>query len=610
MLSWFFKSGGKPQKNKVKMMKLRQIKTNLITLSTLAMLSIGCSKDDENVIQVTVTTEDFSVAIDENPTEGQSIGKVTGKSSEGEVSFSLTTQTPEGAMSIDAKTGELKVKNASLFDFETYTSITGVALVKSGTISKEAKITVKINDVDDNGVVNRPPVIGAQTFTAKEDIKADVVIGSIVATDPESEALTFTLIKNSNDLFELTDTGELSLVADKKLDFETTSSHTLTVEVSDGKNKVSAEITITVENVAEPFITTWKTTTNNETITFQQDKDRNNYEYTIDWGDGTVENNSQITTKSHTYATAGTYTVSISGVFPMIKTTITSDAEKLQTIEQWGDNVWETMVDAFRGCKNMTYNATDVPNLSKVTDMTNMFSGCSKFNADINNWDVSNVTNMSGVFGRCIVFNSDLNNWDVSNVVNMSGMFESAIVFNGDIGNWNVGKVTNMLAMFVRANAFNSDISRWNVSNVGSMKDMFNQARSFNRDISGWDVSKVIDMRYMFFKALSFNGDLSTWDVSKVTTMRSMLTDANSFEGDLSTWDVSKVTDMTNMLDNTKISGANYDKILTKWVALPNLQAFVDFGAQGLTFCNAWAARSSLINDKKWTITGDTGCPR
>lgn len=595
---------------KVNMMKLRQIKTSLITVLMLAILSIGCSKDDENVTQITVTTEDFSVTIDENPTEGQSIGKVTGKASEGEISFNLTTQTPEGAMSIDTKTGELKVKDASLFDFETYTSITGVAIVKSGTISKEANITVKINDVDDNEVVNRPPVINAQTFTAKEDIKDDVVIGSMVATDPESEALTFTLTQNSNDLFELTDTGELSLVTDKKLDFETTISHTLIVEVSDGKNKVNAEITITVENIAEPFITTWKTTTNNETITFQRDRDGSNYEYIIDWGDGTVENNSQITTKSHTYATAGTYTVSISGVFPMPKTTIISDAEKLQTIEQWGDNVWENMVDAFRSCKNMTYNATDVPNLSKVTDMTNMFSGCNMFNGDVNNWDVSNAINIAGMFSNCWEFNSDLDNWDVSNVVDMRGTFSSSIKFNGNVSTWNVSKVTNMRAMFVRANSFNSDISGWDVGNVTDMYDMFNQARSFTKDIGSWNVSKVTNMRSMFFKALSFNGDLSTWDVSKVTTMRSMFTDANSFEGDLSTWDVSKVTDMTDMLDNTKISGADYDKLLTEWAALPNLQAFVDFGAAGLKYCNAVSARNTLVNDKKWSITGDIGCPR
>ena len=102
--------------------------------------------------------------------------------------------------------------------------------------------------------VDKVPVISAQTFTAKEDIKDDVVIGSIVATDPESKALTFTLAQNNNDLFELTAAGELSLIADKKLDYETTTSHTLTVEVSDGKNKASAEITITVENVVELYV--------------------------------------------------------------------------------------------------------------------------------------------------------------------------------------------------------------------------------------------------------------------------------------------------------------------------------------------------------------------
>lgn len=540
---------------KVNMMKLRQVKTSLIILLMLAILSIGCSKDDENVSQITVTTEDFSVTIDENPTEGQSIGKVTGKASEGEVSFNLSTQTPEGAMSIDTKTGELKVKDVSLFDFETYTSITGVAIVKSGTILKEANITVKINDVDDNEVVNRPPVINAQTFTAKEDIKEDVVIGSMVATDPESEALTFTLTQNSNDLFELTDTGELSLVTDKKLDFETTTSHTLIVEVSDGKNKVNAEITITVENVAEPFVTTWKTTTNNETITFRI-MDGFTYDFTIDWGDGSIENN--ITTnKTHTYTSAGVYTVSVSGTFPAF---LTGDALKLQTIEQWGDNVWETMVDAFRGCKNMTYNAIDVPNLSKVTDMTNMFSGCNKFNADLNNWDVSKVAKMGG--------------------------------------------------MFLDASSFNGDISAWDVSKVTTMNGMFSVATSFRGNISQWDVSKVEKMGYMFNGATSFNGNISEWNVGEVDDMRYMFRDATSFNRDLSNWDVSKVRDMTSMLNYTKISGADYDKILTKWAALPNLQAFVDFGAAGLKYCNAVSARNTLVNDKKWSITGDIGCPR
>lgn len=64
-----------------------------------------------------------------------------------------------------------------------------------------------------------------------------------------------------------------------------------------------------------PFITTWETTTANESITIPTTG--NGYNYTVNWGDGAItngENGDAI----HTYATAGTYTVSITGNFPRI----------------------------------------------------------------------------------------------------------------------------------------------------------------------------------------------------------------------------------------------------------------------------------------------------
>ena len=409
-------------------------------------------------------------------------------------------------------------------------------------------------------VENKAPVISAQTFTAKEDVADDTVIGTVTATDPESKALTFTLTQNSEDLFELTTTGELSLAADKKLDFETTSSYTLTVEVSDGTNKTSAEITIAVENVAEAFITIWKTTESNEVISIGLNEDFI-YDFTIDWGDGAVESG-QTTPPSHTYTTAGTYIVSITGTFPAIRMNYRDNtSHKLQTLEQWGDNKWESFDTAFAGCMNMTYNATDIPNLSKTTDMTDMFAYCLKFDGDLNNWDVSTITNMKQVFSDCSEFNSDLNNWDVSNVTDMSSMFY--------------------------------------------------KATSFNRDLNQWNVSNVVDMVGMFYGDTSFNGDVSQWDVSNVTNMGYMFVGATSFNGDLSQWDISKVTSMFSMLSNTKLSTVNYDALLNKWSSLPNVQSNVKFGVQGLTYCDAGiAGRTSLINDKGWTITGDRECPR
>ena len=135
--------------------------------------------------------------------------------------------------------------------------------------------------------------------------------------------------------------------------------------------------------------------------------------------------------------------------------------------------------DSVKGCENM--NSWDV---SKVTDMYQMFYGASAFNGDISNWDVSSVTNMRNMFYAASSFNGDISKWDVSKVTNMYNMFHFAFAFNGDISKWDVSKVTNMGGMFYYAKAFNGDISKWDVSKVTNMESMFYGARLFNGDIS------------------------------------------------------------------------------------------------------------------------------
>jgi len=92
------------------------------------------------------------------------------------------------------------------------------------------------------------------------------------------------------------------------------------------------------------------------------------------------------------------------------------DNNKIISIEQWGNIQWEDLSNAFINCQNLTYNAIDTPDLSNVTDLSNMFKGATSFNGNIGNWNVSNVSNMEAMFDGATSFNQNLNNWNVANV--------------------------------------------------------------------------------------------------------------------------------------------------------------------------------------------------
>lgn len=185
--------------------------------------------------------------------------------------------------------------------------------------------------------------------------------------------------------------------------------------------------------------------------------------------------------------------------------------------------------------------------VSEVTDMSDLFSGCTTFNDDISRWDVSKVTNMAGMFKEARAFNQPIGDWDVSNVTNMEEMFAIALVFDQPIGDWNVSKVTNMQDMFEWAKAFNNPIGDWDVSKVTNMKGMFHYAYEFNQPIGKWNVSKVTNMQEMFCEAKAFNRPIGDWDVSNVTNMSTMFQDAYEFNRPIGKWNVSKVTDMSWM---------------------------------------------------------------
>ena len=111
----------------------------------------------------------------------------------------------------------------------------------------------------------------------------------------------------------------------------------------------------------DEFISIWQSTEEYPSIEIPT-YDTQVYNYTVNWGDGSVSNNvaGDIT---HQYAATGNYTVTITGVFPGIHFGKIYDHDNpyneagIVSIEQWGINQWEVLHEAFYGQKNLVINA-------------------------------------------------------------------------------------------------------------------------------------------------------------------------------------------------------------------------------------------------------------
>ena len=348
-------------------------------------------------------------------------------------------------------------------------------------------------------------------------------------------------------------------------------------EPNTGSHTGNFEITIKAP-VDKPFITVWRTSASNQSVTIPGTG--HGPVCNIDWGDGTAIENGVACHRTHTYAAADNYRVSVSGGLERIGIDGRQPyADRLISIAQWGDTYWTSMRDAFRGASNMGYPATDTPNLSRVTGMSGMFAETGAFNGDISDWDVSSVRDMNRMFSRANSFNQPLDGWDVSKVTDMGGMFEGT-PFDLPLNSWNVSSVITMRNMFYAATDFVQSLNDWDVSNVTDMYRMFSYS-GIQQGLDRWDVSKVTNMHRMFDRAASFHGDISGWDVSSVTDMNSMFSDATSFNSYISGWDVSSVTDMTDMFSSS-IFLSSFEQNLGRWYVTLDLDTIAGTGIPGV----------------------------
>lgn len=106
-------------------------------------LLVSCSKDDNP--KPSLTAVDFTGNIHENALVGELIGTIDFDASD-DVTFSISNQSLEGAVTIDATSGNITVANVSYFDYEVNQVITGQINVTMGNLSEVISFTVDIDD--------------------------------------------------------------------------------------------------------------------------------------------------------------------------------------------------------------------------------------------------------------------------------------------------------------------------------------------------------------------------------------------------------------------------------------------------------------------------------
>jgi hypothetical protein len=170
------------------------------------------------------------------------------------LTYSISDGNTDQAFDLDVNTGALRVANNIALDFETMPVFSLIVRVSDGALNDSAIVSIILTNVDeDSTTTNQAPTITSATYNIAENSVNGTVLGTVEATDPDGDALTY-MIVNGNDAeaFNLnSNSGELTVSTSSLLDFETTPTFNLGIEVSDGALSDLAIFTINLTDVEE-----------------------------------------------------------------------------------------------------------------------------------------------------------------------------------------------------------------------------------------------------------------------------------------------------------------------------------------------------------------------
>lgn len=303
------------------------------------------------------------------------------------------------------------------------------------------------------------------------------------------------------------------------------------------------------------------------------------YDYTIDWGDGTVENITTSASQTHTYASVGEYTIRISGTFPRIYFNFGGDRLKLVETLNFGNVGWVTFENSFYGCSNNVINSTS----------TGVFPvGASYRNAWRNNTSITSFPALDLSGGISFGGSSTSGAW--AGCTSMTS-FNTTLLGSGYFqGAW--ANCTSLISFPLADTSQGTNFFEawWNCSSLTSFPVLdFSNSTGFYRAWRG--CTGITD-----FPALDLNNASGFLDFREAWLGMGVL---NSFATRL----FYGMTNGLNCFNHTTLPTADYSDILVTQNANNPNNSVTFHGGNSKYDSSALSARTNLVSVKSWSIT-------
>jgi hypothetical protein len=129
---------------------------NSLLIVVAFVLFVSCEDSEIGTSEISVTTEDFTITAPIVVQELDTLGFLRGRSGQGEVTFSLISQTPDNSVILGTRFGEIIAARPEVFNSDRFNEVNLEVEVKKQNVSKISRVTIlrNLNDSDGDGVEN------------------------------------------------------------------------------------------------------------------------------------------------------------------------------------------------------------------------------------------------------------------------------------------------------------------------------------------------------------------------------------------------------------------------------------------------------------------------